>query len=288
MMTAETLENRKTPGMIRDGVDPSKWPWWAIILVLAGILVITTLIVNPKYNETFKYLVDGVVVTLRVTISAYVLATIIGLFVGLARVSKNVFVYNAATLYVEVVRGIPMIVLILYFAYALIPFFVESVHGLGNLGLTLAPESGLFSGLANMSIRAIRTEVRGILALAIGYGAFEAEVFRAGIQSIGKGQMEAAKSLGMTYLQSMRFVILPQAIRRVLPPLGNDFIAMLKDSALLTVLAINELTQLSRLRRASTFQIMVTFNVTAFMYLSMTLLLSAGVRWLEKKMRIEE
>ena len=86
----------------------------------------------------------------------------------------------------------------------------------------------------------------------------------------------------------MRFVILPQAIRRVLPPLGNDFIAMLKDSALLTVLAINELTQLSRLRRASTFQIMITFNVTAFMYLSMTLILSAGVRWLEKKMKIEE
>ena len=139
-----------------------------------------------------------------------------------------------------------------------------------------------------MSIRSIPTEVRGILALAIGYGAFEAEVFRAGIVSIGKGQMEAAKSLGMTYLQSMRYIILPQAIRRVLPPLGNDFIAMLKDSALLTVLAINELTQLSRLRRASTFQIMVTFNVTAFMYLSMTLLLSAGVRWLEKKMKIEE
>jgi polar amino acid transport system permease protein len=216
------------------------------------------------------------------------LATIIGLFVGLARVSKNVFVYNAATLYVEVVRGIPMIVLILYFAYALIPFVVDGIHGLGNLGLALAPGIGLFSGMANMSIRSIPTEVRGILALAIGYGAFEAEVFRAGIQSIGKGQMEAAKSLGMTYLQSMRYVILPQAIRRVLPPLGNDFIAMLKDSALLTVLAINELTQLSRLRRASTFQIMTTFNVTAFLYLSMTLLLSAGVRWLEKKMRIEE
>jgi polar amino acid transport system permease protein len=287
-MTAETLKDRKTPGMIRDGVDPSKWAWWAIILVFAGILILVVLIVNPQYNEAFKYLVDGVIVTLRVTVSAYVLATIIGLIVGLARVSKNVFVYNAATLYVEVVRGIPMIVLILYFAYALIPFVVDGVHGLGNLGLAIAPGSGFFSGMANMSIRSIPTEVRGILALAIGYGAFEAEVFRAGIQSIGKGQMEAAKSLGMTYLQSMRYVILPQAIRRVLPPLGNDFIAMLKDSALLTVLAINELTQLSRLRRASTFQIMTTFNVTAFLYLSMTLILSAGVRWLEKVMRIEE
>jgi polar amino acid transport system permease protein len=100
--------------------------------------------------------------------------------------------------------------------------------------------------------------------------------------------MEAARSLGMTYFQAMRFVILPQAIRRVLPPLGNDFIALLKDSSLVTVVAINELTQLSRLRRASTFQIIETFNVVAFMYLSMTLLLSALVRWIEKKMKIEE
>jgi len=287
-MTAETLSNRKQPGMIKDGVDPSKWPWWAITLVLVGIAFTYAVIVNPKYNDAFFYLLGGVAVTLRVTISAYVLATIIGLLVGLARVSKNPIIYNAATLYVEVIRGIPMIVLILYFAYAFIPIVVEGIHGIGNLGLALLPASGFFYGVANLSIRSIPAEVRGILALAVGYGAFEAEVFRAGIQSIGKGQMEAAKSLGMTYLQSMRYVILPQAIRRVLPPLGNDFIAMLKDSALLTVLAINELTQLSRLRRASTFQIIEVFNVVAFMYLSMTLVLSAGVRWLEKRMKIEE
>ena len=122
----------------------------------------------------------------------------------------------------------------------------------------------------------------------MGYGAFEAEVFRAGIQSISKGQMEAAKSLGMNYIQAMRFIILPQAIRRVLPPLGNDFISCLKDSSLATVLAVNELTQLGRLRRASTFRVLETFNVVAFLYLSMTLLLSSFVRWLEKKMKIEE
>jgi polar amino acid transport system permease protein len=287
-MTVETLENRKKPGMFQDGIHPSKWAWWAIILIFLGILISIELIVNPKYNEAFLFLVQGMAITLRVTISAYILATIIGLFVGLARVSKNVFIYNAATLYVEIIRGIPMIVLILYFAYAFIPILLQGINGLGSLFLVILPGNGFFTGVYNLSIRSIPTEIRGILALAVGYGAFEAEVFRAGIQSIGKGQMEAAKSLGMTYLQAMRFVILPQAIRRVLPPLGNDFIAMLKDSALLTVLAIPELTQLSRLRRASTFQIFETFNVTAFLYLSMTLTLSAGVRWLEKKMRIEE
>jgi polar amino acid transport system permease protein len=100
--------------------------------------------------------------------------------------------------------------------------------------------------------------------------------------------MEAAKSLGMNYLQAMRFVILPQAVRRVLPPLGNDFISLLKDSSLVTVLAVNELTQLGRLRRASTFRFLETFNVVAFLYLSMTLLLSSAVRWLENKMKIQE
>jgi polar amino acid transport system permease protein len=287
-MSIETLESRKKPGMVKDRVDPSKWPWWAIILVFAGIAISLVLIFNPKYNEAFNYLVQGVVVTLRITVSAYLLATVIGLLVGLARVSKNVFIFNAATLYVEIIRGIPMIVLILYFAYAFIPVVVDGIHGLGSWGVGFAPNNGFFAALAGFSIRVIPSEVRAILALAIGYGAFEAEVFRAGIQSIGKGQMEAAKSLGMTYLQSMRYVILPQAIRRVLPPLGNDFIAMLKDSALVTVLAVNELTQLSRLRRASTFQIFETFNVVAFLYLSMTLVLSAGVRWLEKRLKIEE
>jgi polar amino acid transport system permease protein len=285
----ESLESqRKSPGIFPNKTDPAKWPWWAIILIFMGLAFSFVLIFNPRYNEAFSYLIQGVVVTLRITLFSYVLATFIGLLVGLARVSKNVFLFNAATLYVETVRGIPMIVLILYFAYAFVPIVVDLVKNFGAWGLQSLPNSGFFAGMAGFSIRIIPTELRAVLALAIGYGAFEAEVFRAGIQSIGKGQMEAARSLGMTYFQAMRFVILPQAIRRVLPPLGNDFIALLKDSSLVTVVAINELTQLSRLRRASTFQIIETFNVVAFMYLSMTLLLSALVRWIEKKMKIEE
>ncbi|MGD2026591.1 MAG: amino acid ABC transporter permease, partial [Anaerolineales bacterium] len=111
-----------------------------------------------------------------------------------------------------------------------------------------------------------------------------AEIFRAGIQSIERGQMEAARSLGMTYIQSMRYVILPQAIRRVLPPLGNDFIAMLKDSSLATVLAVPELTQLGRVQRSSTFRVFEVFNSVAFLYLTMTLILSFLVRTLERRL----
>ena len=207
------------------------------------------------------------------------------------RTSKNQVLFTIATLYVEVIRGIPMVVLVLMFAFAIVPIYVDTVKLIGGWGLENFGEQtlgGFFTGLSEYSIRTISMELRFVIAIAVGYGAFEAEIFRAGIQSISKGQMEAARSLGMSYFQSMRFIILPQAVRRVLPPLGNDFIAMLKDSSLATVLAVNELTQLTRLRRASTFRVMEAFNVAAFLYLSMTLFLSAGVRLLEQRMRIEE
>ncbi len=269
-------------------VPVSQWPWWAIILVLTGLTLIYLILASKNYNETFFYLLQGVYTTLRITFFSYLIAITIGLIVGLARVSKNVVLFNLATLYVEVVRGIPLVVLILYIAFAIFPVFVAFVQNIGQWGLGFAPQSAFFQNLSAFTIRSIPMEGRAIIALAFGYGAYEAEVFRAGIQSIGKGQMEAAKSLGMTYFQAMRFIILPQAVRRVLPPLGNDFIACLKDSSLATVLAVPELTQMGRLRRASTFRVLEVFNVVAFLYLSMTLLLSVAVQWLERKLKIEE
>jgi polar amino acid transport system permease protein len=202
-----------------------------------------------------------------------------------------VVIFNAATLYVETIRGIPMIVLILYTAFVLLPLIIEPIHSLGAFGQRTFGTGflgGFFESLASFSIRVVSMEARAIIALAVGYGAFEAEVFRAGIQSIGKGQMEAARSLGMSYFHAMRLVILPQAVRRILPPLGNDFIALLKDSSLATVIAVSEVTQLGRLRRASTFRSLETYNMVLFLYLSMTLLLSAAVRYIEKKFKYEE
>jgi polar amino acid transport system permease protein len=284
----EMSKELSQPNYIPGGKSLSKWPWWAFVLVATGFLILYLILATPNYHETFIYLSQGVYTTIRITIFSYLIATVLGLITGLARVSKNVILYNISTLYVEIVRGVPMVVLLLYIAFALFPVFVTTVQGIGNWGLGLFPASGIFTALSDFTIRVIPMEGRAIIALAFGYGAYEAEVFRAGIQSIGKGQMEAAKSLGMTYFQAMRFIILPQAIRSVLPPLGNDFIACLKDSSLATVLAVNELTQLGRLRRASTFRVLETFNVVAFLYLSMTLLLSALVRGLERRMKIEE
>jgi len=266
-------------------------PWWALILAASGSFLLYLILSDANYRDTFLFLKDGVVVTLRITFIAFPLATVIGLITGLMRTSKNIFLYTIATLYVEVIRGIPMVVLVLMIAFAIVPLVVDLVRSFGNWGINQfgAPAlGGFFTRSSAFNIRSISMELRFVAAIAIGYGAFEAEVFRAGIQSISRGQMEAARSLGMSYFQAMRFIILPQAIRRVLPPLGNDFIAMLKDSSLATVLAVNELTQLTRLRRSSTFRVMEAFNVAAFLYLSMTLLLSAGVRLLEQRMRIEE
>jgi len=277
----------ETPGSVL-----SKLPWWAIIIIGTGLLLTYLILANPNYHETFIYLQAGIVTTLRITLIAFPIATVIGLLAGLARTSKNTAFFTISTLYVEVARGIPLVVLLLTFAFGIVPVGVELAQRFGAWGLTWATQPILISFFTTLAdpylIRQIPMEMRAILALSIGYGAYEAEIFRAGIQSIGKGQMEAARSLGMNYFQSMRFIILPQAVRRVLPPLGNDFISLLKDSSLATVLAVNELTQLGRLRRASTFRVMETFNVVAFLYLAMTLALSAGVRILEQRLKFEE
>lgn len=204
----------------------------------------------------------GIFLTLRVTFMAYAIALVIGLIVGLMRVQRNPVLYAIATLYVEVIRGIPLLVILLYAGFVFSPWMRDTV------GVSLSDEW------------------EAILGLAFGYGAFIAEIFRAGIQSISRGQMEAARSLGMSYPQSMRYVILPQAVRVVLPPLGNDFIAMLKDSALISVLALPDLLQLGRLYISRTFRAFEGYNTVAIMYLLMTLFLSLLVRLIERRTRL--
>ena len=206
-----------------------------------------------------------------------------GLFLGLGRVSKNVFYYNFATLYVELMRGIPMLVIILYGAFVVVPLGLQIVNGLGSWIVVFPPLAGLGNALKAVDIQQVDMSGRAIAGLAMGYAAFEAEVFRAGIQSIERGQMEAARSLGMNYVQAMRYVILPQALRRVLPPLGNDFIAILKDSSLISVLAVRDITQLGKLYRARSFSSFEAYNTMAFLYLSMTISLSMVVKFIERR-----
>ncbi len=195
---------------------------------------------------------------------AFALALVIGLLAGLGRVSQNAIIRNVAVTYIEFIRGVPTLVLIFTVAFVIVAPAAEAI---------------------GLSSQAVSSNTRAIVSLAIIYGAFLAEVFRAGIESVPGGQMEAARSLGLNGGQAMRHVILPQAIRNVLPALGNDFIAMLKDSSLISVLAVRDITQMARLHSGSTFRFRETYLVLTFLYLSMTVTLSLLLRWYERRLR---
>ncbi len=257
------------------------WPWWLIIIVLMGLFILINILTNELYATIFYRVSQGIVVSIRVALLAYAAALVIGLFVALGRVSKNVIIYNLTTLYVQIIRGVPILVQIIYVAFVITPGLVALLNA---IGLALAPVLGSTTFLTTMSLQDISSETRVTLALAFAYGGYEAETFRAGIESIGRGQMEAARSLGMSYFQAMRFIILPQAFRRVLPPLGNDFISMIKDSSLVSVLGVRDMTQEARLYAAASFRYLETYSVLAFNYLVVTFTLSLGVKLLENRL----
>ncbi len=278
-----SLEPTKEGKIIPALGNMSKWPWWALTIAFGTVLIIFNFITNETYNEAISYIGEGVVTTIRVTLTAYSLALLGGLFLGLGRVSKNVLYYNFATFYVEMMRGIPMLVIILYGAFVVVPVGLDLLTSAGQWLVSIDLLSGVGVALQSLDIQKVDMSARAIAGLAMGYAAFEAEVFRAGIQSIDKGQMEAARSLGMSYVQAMRYVILPQALRRVLPPLGNDLIAILKDSSLISALAVNDITQLGKKFRARSFSSFEAYNTMAFLYLSMTISLSMLVKFIERK-----
>ncbi len=260
----------------------SNWPWWLLITIFLGLLIVYSILTNQRTQSIFLILSRGLMVTVMITLSAFSLALIVGLLVGLGRVSQNQIIFNLAAFYVEVVRGIPILVLLIYIAFVGVPVVVDGINAVG----TWLVNSGLGFGsvLTAFRTRDISFTVRASVALGLAYGAFEAETFRAGIQSIERGQVEASRALGMSYFQSMRHVVLPQAIRRVLPVLGNDFVAMVKDSSLASVLGVNELTQGAKLYASSTFLFFQTYSMLAFMYLFITIMLTRLVRLLEARL----
>ena len=197
-------------------------------------------------------------------------------------------------LYVELVRGIPTLVLVYYMALALIPQIIYGVNDLGEwlshlaitihlTGDTAYTITFIDTGnrLAEFQTREFPNTYRAIIGLAISYSAFLSEIFRAGIDSVGEGQREAAQSLGMTRWQMMRLIVLPQAFRTILPPLGNDFIALLKESSLVSVLGVTDITRRGQTYASSTFTFFQSYNVVALTYLTLTLALSMAVKGME-------
>ena len=265
------------------GDSLAKWPWWLLVALLIGLYIVFLIITDEATNKTFwfisgqnpadlragRFLYRGIAVTLSVAIGAYMLSTLIGLTFGIMRSSSNPIFYNIASFYVELTRGVPMLVLLLYIAFALTPILTNSLQLLG----------------IPITTRDIPNEVRAMVALAIGYGAFSAEIFRSGIQSIEHGQIEAGRALGLHYFHTMRYIVLPQAIRRILPALGNDFISMVKDSSLVAILGVQDMTQLTRLYYSSNFLYMQSLTMLAFMYLILVVLLTRLVRLMEARLQ---
>ena len=255
----------------------ARLPFWLLAAILLAIIFLWIVANDGDYQVIFLATLRGVSTTIYVTVIAYTMATLLGLVVGLARISGQRVIQEVATFYIEIVRGIPMLVVLYYIAFVGAPAFVTGMNWLGRPLIT----AGI---IEEMSVRHLNFAVRAILALSIGYSAFIAEIFRAGIESIDRGQTEAALAVGMSRLQAMRYVILPQAVRVVLPPLGNEFVAMLKDSALVSVLGVQDITQLGKVYSASTFKFFETYNVVAFLYLVMTVGLSILVGVLERRL----
>ena len=241
--------------LIPDRAEKTLFSAWRISFFGAiGLLVLLPLLSPTPYWDILRFVPDGILSTFQVTVSSILIALVLGLFTGLGRISRITVINRIATIYVEVIRGIPLLVQLFYIYYAL----------------------GQFVAVPRLAA--------AIIAMSVCYGAYMGEIFRAGILSIPKGQMEAALALGLSRGQAMRRVILPQTMRLVLPPIGNEFIALLKDSSLVSILAVSDILRRGREYAATTFRYFEAYTIVALIYLVMTLFFSKLVSIMEERL----
>ncbi|NLI91066.1 MAG: amino acid ABC transporter permease [Peptococcaceae bacterium] len=209
--------------------------------------------------DSFPYLMQGAKITLQFTIVSVLFGMVLGLIFALGKLAQNKLIRYISSAYVDFFRGTPLLVQIFLIYF-----------GVPQLFSFTLPDNYQY--------------IAGAIALSLNCGAYTAEIFRSGIQSIDYGQTEAARSLGMSHFQAMRYIILPQAFKVVVPPLGNEFIAMLKDSSLLAIIAIEELMYTGKIITGRTFQPMPIYLMVALIYLVMTMALSMLVNYTEKRL----
>lgn len=247
------------------------FPWWLAILAVTGLWLLWEMLSDEAYRTALRTLGKGVWITIGVSVFAYLGACLIGLGLAVMGLSRHLVLRQIARLYIEVMRGVPILVLLLYVAFVLVPGLVQAVNWI--------------SGEDVLRARDVPLLWRAVLALMLAYSAFLAEIFRAGLQAVDKGQVEAAMALGLNGWQRFRHIVFPQAFRMILPPLGNDFVAMVKDSSLVAVLGIGDVAQLAKVTAAGNFRYFETYNVAALIYLVMTIGLSLLLRRFEARMR---
>jgi polar amino acid transport system permease protein len=246
--------------------------WWWLVALVAGLIALLSITKPDPYWRIVLFVRDGIGMTALITVTSFILMIFVGMLGGLGRLSTNKFIHMVTTLYVEIVRGIPLLVQLIWWYFAF-PVIIRQLGQLTHI-----------SFLANYEANAILLAIFGFVFC---YGAYMSEIFRAGIQSIPKGQMEAARSLGMSYFQSMRYIILPQAVRVILPPVGNEFIALLKDSSLVSAVALADLTRRGREFMAANFDPLQVWTMIALLYLVMTLFAARIVNYMERRTKIE-
>ena len=240
---------------------------------------------HPETNKLVpNYLLQGLITTIKLSIWATLLATVIGAIVGMFRTSKSVFLQLVGRTYVELIRNLPPLVLIFIFYF----FVLDQLMPLVGVEDFIRSRSNITKQIVTVLFADESLFVQfvsGIITIAFFEGAYITEIIRAGIESIERGQIEASYSLGLSWFDQMRFIVMPQAIKRVLPPLANEFINTIKYSAVASVVSIQELTFSGRQLITSTWRIFETWTTVAIMYLVLTMSLSLLVGRLEKKMR---
>jgi polar amino acid transport system permease protein len=262
---------------------------YAVTLTIPGLGI--TLQLGDHYGRIIEFLFDGIITTLKLTVISFFFILIVGMLGGLGRVSSNRVISTIAWLYVEIVRGIPILVWLLWIWFALPQliqgagrFLVQACES-SSAGWVQAITCPLGQAVSGIKLQPIPAAVLGF---TFAYGAYMTEIFRAGIQSIAKGQMEAARSLGMTNIQAMRYIILPQAVRVILPPVSNEFVTLLKDSSLVSILAVSDLTRRGREYVARTFLSFDTFTMVALCYLILTLFFTRVSTAVERRAAVEK
>lgn len=254
------------------------FPWWLVAVCAIGIGLGLFVAFSDLYGQVFKIVSKGIWITIFVTLIGFALASGLGLLLAVMGLSNSKILRQISRFYVEVIRGVPILVLLFYIAFVGAPALVS----LWNMLTYPLQEAGLFEPARTRDFSLLW---RAIIALTIGYSAFIAEVFRAGIQSVDKGQIEAAKALGLSRWHRFRLIVFPQAIRMILPPLGNDFVAMIKDSSLVSVLGVADITQMGKVYASGSFRFFETYSIVAYIYLILTIGLSLLLRRLEKRLR---
>lgn len=255
------------------------FPYWLVAAVAIGIAAALFIWASPLYTQVFSIVAAGLGITIRVSLIGFALASALGLAMALLNLSGSIWLRQFARFYVEIIRGVPVLVLLFWIAFVGAPAIVFFWNWIS----TPLQSAGL---IEPMMVRDFSLEWRAIIALMIAYSSFLAEIFRAGIQAVDTGQIEAGKALGLGRYARFRKIVWPQAFRTIMPPYSNDFVAMVKDSSLVSVLGVADITQMGKVYAAGSFRFFETYSIVAYIYLLLTIGLSLFLRGLERRMRI--